>query len=120
MLDFEQIRKLALALPDISEAPHFDKSSFRYKRKILFTFDHQQNRACFKLPLELQAVYTKASPGAIYPVPNKWGMQGWTLVEIRKVSKTLFREMMKRSFDQLCHPVKAIPKKSAGRIKGSG
>lgn len=119
MLDFEQIRKLALALPDISEAPHFDKSSFRYKGKILFTFDHQQNRACFKLPVELQAVYSKASPGVIYPVPNKWGVQGWTLVEIKKVSKTLFREMMKLAYNQLCHPVKAIPKKSPGKTKRS-
>lgn len=104
MLDFDQIRKLALALPDISEAPHFDKSSFRYKGRILFTFDHQQNRACFKLPIELQSVYTKASPGIIYPVSNKWGVQGWTLVEVRKVSKTLFKEILKVSFDCLSKP----------------
>ena len=32
-----QVRKIALALPEVEEAPHFDRTSFRVRNKIFVT-----------------------------------------------------------------------------------
>ncbi|MCA9983141.1 MAG: MmcQ/YjbR family DNA-binding protein [Anaerolineales bacterium] len=37
MMTIEELRQLALALPEASESPHFDKISFRVRRKIFAT-----------------------------------------------------------------------------------
>lgn len=36
-MTIEEVRRLALALPEAEEAPHFDKISFRVRRKIFAT-----------------------------------------------------------------------------------
>jgi hypothetical protein len=34
----------------------------------------------------------------IYPVDNKWGKQGWTLIEMKKVKKDLFTEALTKAY----------------------
>jgi hypothetical protein len=46
-------------------------------------------RACIKLPVTEQDVFSLIDKATIYPVPNKWGKQGWTLIEMTKVKKAL-------------------------------
>lgn len=41
-MDIEEIRKIALAFPGSSEAPHFEKSSFRVGTKIFATVPEDQ------------------------------------------------------------------------------
>ena len=36
-MKLEQIRRIALSLPEVAEQPHFDKSSFRVRGKIFLT-----------------------------------------------------------------------------------
>jgi hypothetical protein len=38
---------------------------------------------------------------AIYPVPNKWGTQGWTFIELKKVSKELVRDALSIAYDEV-------------------
>jgi hypothetical protein len=34
----------------------------------------------------------------IYPVPNKWGLQGWTFVELSRVSEELLRDALTTAY----------------------
>jgi len=94
MVDLVYFRQMALSFPETNEEPHFEKTSFRVRKKIFATYDETKNRACLKLTEADQDIFSLAAPGIIYPVDNKWGKQGWTLVELAKVRKKLFSDVL--------------------------
>lgn len=101
MISIETFRKLALSFPDASEEPHFEKTSFRVKKKIFATFDEKNNRAILKLNEIDQSVFCASSEMIFYPVPNKWGKQGWTIVELSKVRPEMFEDALIRSYQNV-------------------
>ncbi len=112
MVTAENYRKMALALPEAVEAPHFEKTSFRVNKKIFATYDEKHQRACLKLSLNDQHIYSLAANDAIYPVPNKWGGQGWTFVDIGKVKTSLFKEALHQAYRTVA------PGRLSDRLKG--
>lgn len=98
MVTPETLRKTALSFPETTEEPHFEKTSFRVKKKIFATYDRVTNKACLKLSEINQDIFTKAAPTAIYPVDNKWGKQGWTFVELNKVNKAMFIDALTTAY----------------------
>ena len=111
MVDLNAVRALALAFEDAEEHPHFENQSFRIKKKIFATLNAKMNRACLKLPLIDQSVFCEMNDAVIYPVPNKWGKQGWTLVELKKVRKNVFKDALTTAY---CH---VAPKKLAQKYQ---
>jgi YjbR len=87
MVSIEDLRLLALSFPETTEEPHFEKISFRVKKKIFATYDEKFKRACVKLSEIDQNVFAASDKTIIYPVANKWGKQGWTIIELNKVKK---------------------------------
>lgn len=98
MVTIETLRKIALSFPEATEEPHFEKTSFRVKKKIFATYDAQNNRACIKLPEIDQDVFSAIDRSIIYPLDNKWGKQGWTLIELEKVSKEVFIDALRTAY----------------------
>ncbi len=90
MVSIDTFRKLALSFPEATEELHFEKTSFRVKKKIFATYDDIKKRACIKLSEIDQNVFSSIDKTTIFPVDNKWGKQGWTLIEMKKVPKDLF------------------------------
>lgn len=84
MVSIDAFRKLALSFPEATEEPHFEKTSFRVKKKIFATYDEVKKRACIKLSEIDQDIFSAADKKNIFPVDNKWGNQGWTLIEMTK------------------------------------
>jgi hypothetical protein len=95
---------MALSFPETNEEPHFEKTSFRVRKKIFATYDETKNRACLKLTEADQDIFSLAAPGIIYPVDNKWGKQGWTLVELAKVRKKLFSDALISAYKAVAPP----------------
>ncbi|TGL64702.1 MmcQ/YjbR family DNA-binding protein [Leptospira sarikeiensis] len=94
MISIEKVRKLALSLPEAKEEPHFEKTSFRIKNKIFATVDAEEKKVVLKFNQDDQDFFTSASKGSAYPIDNKWGQQGWTCVEMKKVDPSLFKDML--------------------------
>lgn len=92
MMILNQLRELAMSLPEVTEEPHFEKTSFRVKKKIFATYDERTKRATIKLSAIDQSVFCSGDGEHIYPVDNKWGRQGWTLIELEKVHPDIFRD----------------------------
>lgn len=111
MISFEQIQEWALALPETTESPHFEKSSFRIKKKIFATWDAANRRVSLKLSPIDQDVFCSHDARVIYPVPNKWGQQGWTLVEADLVHPDLFRDALTTAYCEVA------PKKLAAQVR---
>ncbi len=104
MASFEALEQLAIAFPEVTIEPHFEKLSFRVKKKIFVTFDQSNNRATVKLSEVDQDVFSSASP-FIQPVDNKWGKQGWTLVDLDEVPFNLLQDVITAAYCQVA-PVK--------------
>jgi len=101
MVSVEIFRKLALSFPDATEEPHFEKSSFRIKKKIFATFDEKNNHAVIKLNEIDQSVFCASGDKIFYPIPNKWGKHGWTIVELSKVRPEMFEDALIRSYENV-------------------
>lgn len=98
MVDVETFRELALAFPEATEEPHFEKVSFRVGKKIFATLDLEKQTAVLKLTEEDQAKFLEMNDAVIYPVKGAWGKQGWTVVELSKVEPAVFQQALKTAF----------------------
>lgn len=101
MVDIETFRQMALSLPGTSEQPHFEKTSFRLGTKIFATLDVAKQIACLKLNEVDQDVFSAFDRSVIYPVPNKWGRQGWTLINLPDVRKDLLTDALSTAYSEL-------------------
>jgi len=111
MVTSETFRKLALSFPEAAEEPHFNKTSFRVKKKIFATYDDVNKRASIKLSEIDQDVFSSADRTIIFPVQNKWGKQGWTVIELSKVREELFIDALTSAYCEVA------PKKLADQIR---
>jgi predicted DNA-binding protein (MmcQ/YjbR family) len=98
MIDIKTVRKLALAFDEVEESLHFDKDSFRIRKKIFATLDKKLKRVVLKLSLNDQSVFSAYNKEAVYPVNGAWGKQGWTLVDLKKVRKDLFTDALTTAY----------------------
>ena len=111
MVSFDAFKKLALLFPEATEESHFEKTSFRVKKKIFATYDDRNKTACLKLSEIDQNVFCSIDKTIIYPVDNKWGKQGWTLVELKKVHKDVFADALTTAYCEVA------PKNLADQVR---
>lgn len=98
MVNEQTCRELALSFPETNEAPHFEKPSFRVAKKIFATLNLKENRICVKLSEIDQDVFSSFDKDVIYPVPNKWGKMGWTLVNLEKVREDMLVDILTMAY----------------------
>ena len=85
-IDPARARELALALPEASEAPHFDRVAFRTPRKIFATLGTKDDLNLMFDP-DLRDFYCEQAPDAFAPVPGGWGRMGATRCDLQKVDE---------------------------------
>lgn len=90
MVTIHKLRTLALSYPQTAEEPHFEKLSFKVNKRIFATYNQEDNSACLKLSETDQDIFSAFDKTIVYPVPNKWGKQGWTFLT-RQGKRRLFR-----------------------------
>ena len=101
MVDIETFRQLALSFPETTEQPHFEKTSFRTKKRIFATLSIENNIACIKLSPVDQSVFCSIDKTIIYPVPNKWGEQGATFIDLKKVRKSILKDALTIAYKEV-------------------
>ncbi|MGA0559737.1 MmcQ/YjbR family DNA-binding protein [Larkinella sp. VNQ87] len=97
-MDMETFRRLALSFPGMTEQAHFEKPSFRVAGKIVATLDTANQRVCLKLSERDQDLFSTFDKTVIYPVPNGWGKQGWTFVNLEKVPEETLRDALTAAY----------------------
>ncbi|MDQ3142360.1 MAG: MmcQ/YjbR family DNA-binding protein [Bacteroidota bacterium] len=115
MVDIETFTELALSFPGAIELPHFEKTSFRVNKKIFATLDIKLHRACLMLSEIDQSVFSAIDKTVIYPVPNKWGKQGATYVELKMVNKNILKDALNQAYTKI--GFKNLNTKSNGKPK---
>lgn len=108
-LKIQTVRAIALALPETTEEPHFEKTSFRVKNKIFVT-SAGENLTLKLNPID-QDVFVSIGKGGIYPVPNKWGQQGWTIIELNNIQNAILKDAITTAYCTVA------PKKLAAQVR---
>lgn len=98
MISIATFRIMALSFPEIVEQPHFEKTSFRIRKKIFATLDEKTHIAVLKLSLIDQSVFCDINKTMIYPVESGWGKQGWTKVELKKVNRNILKDILTTAY----------------------
>jgi len=98
MISVSEVQDLALSFPETVESPHFEKTSFRVRKKIFLTLNRNKKEAVVKLSEKDQDIYCMEPGGAILPVEGAWGKKGWTVVKLDVVDIALFKAVLVTSF----------------------
>ncbi len=101
MVNIDTVRKLALTFPETDEHDHWGRPSFRVKKKIFLTLWPTENQAVLKLSRIDQSVFMEYNSSVFYPVDNKWGGQGWTCVNLKKVRKDMFKDALQLAWKEV-------------------
>lgn len=120
MFSISSFRQTALAFAEVTEQPHFEKTSFRIKGKIFASMDSDNKRVTVKLPPNEQAVYLLMKPVFASPATGAWGKQGWTRFDLTKVPAPVMREALKKAYETVAPAKKAakpVKKTTAGNEK---
>lgn len=96
----QQFRALALAFERTEENPHFDRAAFKVPGKRIFATLHEESQTANLMlsPVD-QSVFCDFGNGAVYPVPNKWGLNGATTFALKKVSKALMKDALQTAYE---------------------
>lgn len=98
----EEFKEQALSFPNTIEAPHFDRRAFKVVNKRIFATLHEESgTANLKLSLSDQTFFCNLNRKAIYPVPNKWGEQGWTTFNLEKIESGLMMDALNTAFNEI-------------------
>lgn len=98
----ERFRQLALSLPETVEQPHFDRKAFKAAGKRIFATMHEGSATVnLKLSPVDQSVFCSVDRESIYPVPNKWGLQGWTTFELRRMTQGPMMDALKTAYSEV-------------------
>lgn len=97
-----EFKELVLSFPGTVANPHFDRTAFKVEGKRIFTTLHEPSQSVnVKLNPADQAVFCTYNKSVVYPVPNKWGLQGWTTFELAKVPRELMLDALDTAYKEL-------------------
>jgi hypothetical protein len=87
-MTIDEFRKLALSLPEATEAAHMDHPDFRVRSKIFATLGYpDRGWGMVKVTLNQQKRLVHEDPDAYVPVKGAWGKRGATTILLRAAKK---------------------------------
>ncbi|GJD57721.1 MmcQ/YjbR family DNA-binding protein [Methylobacterium dankookense] len=87
----EDVRALALLLPETVAGAHQGHPDFRVGGRIYATLWPDEDRVVVRLTPVGQAALCEAEPDAAEPVPGNWGARGWTRLDLWAVEEAALR-----------------------------
>jgi len=99
MVKAEDARAIAISLPGTGEQPHFNRTAFTVKKKIFATLSFEDKTLNLKFTPAEQFIFCPPNSDVIFAIPNGWGRQGWTTIDLNKASKKLVTDALKEAYN---------------------
>jgi hypothetical protein len=107
MVNIETFKQIALSFEGTEAKPHFNRTAFKVINKRIFaTLLEEDETANIVLSIADQQVYCEFDKNAVYPVPNKFGLQGWTTFELQKLPVELISDAFLTAYNDVTKFVK--------------
>ena len=102
MVSIQTFKQIALSFEGTETRPHFNRTAFKVTGKRIFaTLLEEDESANIVLSLADQQVYCSFDKRAVYPVPNKFGLHGWTTFELSKVPVELISDALLTAYNDV-------------------
>jgi hypothetical protein len=122
MVTEEQMRALALSMPEAEEKSHFGQADFRVRNKIFCGLSSDGLVGNLKLTADAQSLVLEAKPETFYPAAGAWGRSGWTHVRLERADLAELRVLIDEAWRLIApkrlaasHPVTRAPAKAAAK-----
>lgn len=111
MVDINTFRQIALSFQGTEEKPHFNRAAFKVINKRIFATLHSESEtANIIFSKKDQNVFCSFDNKAVYPVPNKFGLMGWTTFDLKKLPRELITEALFTAYNDV---LKTKPRKKS-------
>lgn len=106
MVTLAKFIDIALSFPETEEGKHQSEgiTAFKVKKKVFATLNANENRCCVTFNEIDQNVFCTFDSAVIFPVPNKWGKQGWTLINLARVKKEMLVDALTTAYCTVAPP----------------
>lgn len=111
----EEFRRLALGLPEATEASHMAHPDFRVGGKIFATLGAEGDRGMVKLTSEQQATLLRTEPRAFEPASGAWGRRGATIVRLELADEPTVRQALRAAWRNTA-PKRLLRERDEGNI----
>jgi hypothetical protein len=107
MMNRKAFQDMALSFPNTEQVPHMERIGFKVTgRRMFATYLEKDNTANIFLTPAEQQVFCEMDKTGIYPVPNKWGLNGATTFKLDTVAQEFVQEALLSAYNEV---VKAKP-----------
>ncbi len=93
MVTNDELRQLALELPEAEEHPHWDKPSYRVRGKIFAVEQPDGATALLKMSLEEREAQVTLAPD-IFSVPEKYATLAYVFVRLDRIDRDELRSLL--------------------------
>lgn len=97
----QELRTLALSLPEVVEGAHQGHPDFRLGGRIFATLWIDEERVVVRLSDSDRLTFDETAPGLLDPVPGAWGRRGWTSVQLEEVDEETMRMILLAAWRRL-------------------
>ncbi len=104
MISIAAARQMILSLPEVEEKSHFGRPDFRIRNKIFASLHEDKHCVMVKLSILDQSVFCAFDPLIIFPVPGGWGQKGATLVNLKRVRKSVLMDALITAWKTVAPP----------------
>ena len=102
MVSVETFKQIALSFEGTEARPHFNRTAFKViNRRTFATLLEEDESANIVLSITDQHIYCSFDKKAVYPVPNKFGLHGWTTFELSKVPVELISDALLTAYNDV-------------------
>ncbi len=94
-----EAKAIALSFEGTDEKPHFNRTAFTVKKKIFATLSYEDRTLNLMFTPQLQIIYCPPESDVIFPVPNGWGKNGATTINLDKATKKLVKSALEEAYN---------------------
>lgn len=98
MISPEETKNIALSFEGTGEQPHFNRTAFTVKKKIFATLSLNDKTLNLKFTPKVQFIFCPPNSKVIFAIPNGWGRQGWTTINLDKATKKLVKSALEEAY----------------------
>ncbi len=95
------LRQIALSFAETQEASHHEITAFLVKKKVFATLNEKEHRATVKLNAVDQSAFCSFDSKVVFPVPNAWGKQGWTHINLQLIQEETLLDLLTCAYCQV-------------------
>jgi hypothetical protein len=100
----DDVRAIALLLPDVVQGAHRGQADFRVGGRIFATLWAEEDRIVVRLPPTIQADLIETDPDLFEPIPGAWGQRGWTNVDLTLADEETLRQVLLAAWSHVAPP----------------